>query len=382
MQANEWLTMGNGRYVRQLDPMLTLDTRPEPVRAVRQPHLQDDPVHKVPAVRHGGVPAVRAVGVPDNQEDMMREPLMKSPSVQMKQVQEVPHVQQDESDEGVPVQEGGGVGTIDDPADQGYGVRDGDAHDLGKDGPKKPPDEDNAGDGPVHTEGGDHVSDQATVDDVGGAVSVQTEEGGEGAVNAPVEKEADITKVVDDKGDVHVPADIGEGGGAAEVTEEADIAKVDNGGAAQVPVPVDDTGGDDQVQVTIAASGGHVQDPIDEGGGATSVQDEEEREVAQNVADIGDVHVNIHIYKCGGAIHVTERRNNFYTLTYAATEQYKQFQLNQSKKNYRGEDGIQVNEWMTMGNRRGIAVQQPPIQYDPVHEAPWRGTCFRSWGST
>ena len=160
MQANEWLTMGNGRYVRQLDLMLTLDNRPEPVRAVRQPHLQDDPVHKVPAVRHGGVPAVRAVGVPDNQEDMMREPLMKSPSVQMKQVQEVPHVQQDESDEGVPVQEGGGVGTADDPADQGHGVRDGDAHDGGQDRPKKPPDADNGGEGAVKAPDEKEVPDE------------------------------------------------------------------------------------------------------------------------------------------------------------------------------------------------------------------------------
>ena len=78
--------------------------------------------------------------------------------------------------------------------------------------------------------------------------------------------------------------------------------------------------------------------------------------MAQNIADIGDVHINIHIFEGGGVIQVTE--------------QSKQFQLNQSKKNYKGEDGIQVKEWMNMGNRRSIAVRPPPIQDDPVHEAP------------
>jgi hypothetical protein len=70
MQVNERLTMGNRRYVRQLDSVLTDETKPEPVRsiAVRQPPIQDDPVHEAPAVRHGGVP-VRAEGVHDDQDD-------------------------------------------------------------------------------------------------------------------------------------------------------------------------------------------------------------------------------------------------------------------------------------------------------------------------
>jgi hypothetical protein len=71
MQVNEWLTMVNRRYVRQLDPVLTIDTRPEPIWkiAVQQPPTQDDRVHEAPAVGHGGVPAVRGGGVHDDQED-------------------------------------------------------------------------------------------------------------------------------------------------------------------------------------------------------------------------------------------------------------------------------------------------------------------------
>ena len=131
----------------------------------------------------------------------MREPVKKSPPVQRKQVREVPPVQHDESDEAVPVQEGGGVGTADDPADQGHGVRDGDAHDEGQDRPKKPPDADNGGDGPVHTEGGGHVSVQAPVDDGGGAVSVQAEAGD------------DVIENIHGTGDVQVLAHTDEGGG-------------------------------------------------------------------------------------------------------------------------------------------------------------------------
>jgi hypothetical protein len=71
MQVNEWLTMVNRRYVRQLDPVLTIDTRPEPIRkiAVQHPPTQDDRVHEAPAVGHGKVPAVRGGGVHDDQED-------------------------------------------------------------------------------------------------------------------------------------------------------------------------------------------------------------------------------------------------------------------------------------------------------------------------
>ena len=71
MQVNGWLTMVNRRYVRQLDPVLTIDTRPEPIRkiAVQHPPTQDDCVHEAPAVGHGKVPAVRGGGVHDDQED-------------------------------------------------------------------------------------------------------------------------------------------------------------------------------------------------------------------------------------------------------------------------------------------------------------------------
>ena len=46
--------------------------------------------------------------------------------------------------------------------------------------------------------------------------------GGDGTVNAPVEKEVDLTKVVEDQGDVHVPAHIDEGGGAIGMKPEVD----------------------------------------------------------------------------------------------------------------------------------------------------------------
>jgi hypothetical protein len=56
MQVNEWLTMRNRRNMRQLDPVLTIDTRPEPVgrRAVRQPPVQENHVDEAPAAVHGG----------------------------------------------------------------------------------------------------------------------------------------------------------------------------------------------------------------------------------------------------------------------------------------------------------------------------------------
>jgi hypothetical protein len=57
--------------------------------------------------------------------------------------------------------------------------------------------------------------------------------GGDGTVNAPVEKEVDLTKVVEDKGDVHVPAHSDEGGGAVKVKPEVDK----DGG--DVPTPED-----------------------------------------------------------------------------------------------------------------------------------------------
>ena len=164
---------------------------------------------------------------------MMREPVKKSPPVQRKQVREVPPVQHDESDEAVPVQEGGGVGTADDPADQGHGVRDGDAHDGGQDRPKKPPDADNGGDGPVHTEGGGQVSVQDPIDEGGGAASVQNEE------------ERDVAQNIADIGDVHIHND--EGGGAIQVTERGDVTKDDEGNIV-FPIQVDNSGGTVHVQ--------------------------------------------------------------------------------------------------------------------------------------
>ena len=61
------------------------------------------------------------------------------------------------------------------------------------------PDADNGGNGPVHTEGGGHVSVQAPVDDDGGAARVPVEEGGNVAVpvndsggTAPIEADGGI----------------------------------------------------------------------------------------------------------------------------------------------------------------------------------------------
>ena len=70
-QVNEWLTMRIRGFVRQLDLVLRNGTRPEPARrmAVRQPPVQDDPVHETPAVVHGWEPDVRAEGVHDDRDD-------------------------------------------------------------------------------------------------------------------------------------------------------------------------------------------------------------------------------------------------------------------------------------------------------------------------
>jgi hypothetical protein len=74
--------------------------------------------------------------------------------------------------------------------------------------------------------------------------------GGEGAVNAPIEKEVDLTKVVEDQGDFHVPAHIDEGRGAVEIHEAEDMAmgdEVDN----DVHTPVDDGGGTVHVKTPV-----------------------------------------------------------------------------------------------------------------------------------
>jgi hypothetical protein len=86
-------------------------------------------------------------------------------------------------------------------------------------------------------DGGDeHV--QVSGDDRDTAVEVSVEDGavvtkmlvqgvppaneGDGTVSAPVENEVDLTKVVEDQGDVHVPAHIDEGGGAIGMKPEVD----------------------------------------------------------------------------------------------------------------------------------------------------------------
>ena len=82
--------------------------------------------------------------------------------------------------------------------------------------------------------------------------------GGDGTVNAPVEKGVDLTKVVEDQGDVHVPAHIDEGRGAVEIHEAEDMARgdeVDN----DVHTPVDDGGGTVHVKTPVGGGGGAIQ---------------------------------------------------------------------------------------------------------------------------
>ena len=86
-------------------------------------------------------------------------------------------------------------------------------------------------------------------------------------------------------------------------------------GDVHVRIPVDNSGGDGPGHtegggMAEAADGGGrvcVQVPIDDGGGAATVQTEEGSDVAKNVADTGDVHVQTHIDEGGGAVQVTER---------------------------------------------------------------------------
>ena len=69
-----------------------------------------------------------------------------------------------------------------------------------------------------------------------------------------------MTKVVADRGDVHIQVPVDEGGGAVQVPEKKDVTKDDEGDDG-FPVPVDDSGG------TV-----HVQTPVNGGGGAVQVQ--------------------------------------------------------------------------------------------------------------
>ena len=77
-------------------------------------------------------------------------------------------------------------------------------------------------------------------------------------------------------------------------------------------------------------------DPLDQKGGGAITLDDWQESYSEHMAT------------------ETVMMNNLYTLAHAATEQFKKFRQNQSKKNYRGEDRMQVNEWLTMGNRRYV----------------------------
>jgi hypothetical protein len=170
----------------------------------------------------------KEIGPAAYSRSVMREPVKKSPSVQKTQVREVPPVRHGD------VQERGSLPNHHDDADQDRGAQhadDGDAVPGQEDGgedtvcvkksppvwqkhvQEPPPDRhDN-----VH-KGGEQCHYDVTDKDQG--VPLANE--GDGTVSAPVEKEVDLTKVVADKGDVHVPAHIDEGGGAIEMKPEVD----------------------------------------------------------------------------------------------------------------------------------------------------------------
>ena len=59
------------------------------------------------------------------------------------------------------------------------------------------------------------------------AVAKYNDGGGDGTVTATVEKEVDLTKVVENQGDVQVPAHIDEGGGSMPTSEDNDAERLD-----------------------------------------------------------------------------------------------------------------------------------------------------------
>jgi hypothetical protein len=145
-------------------------------------------------------------------------------------------------------------------------------------------------------------------------------------------------------------------------------------------VPVDDSGGNDAKYIPVNPT---VTSPA-----AASVPKEyscaamdtglHRKQIRQEMFDPPDL-------KGGGAITLddwlesysehmateTIIMNDFNTLIHAATEQFKKSRLNQSKKDYRGEDGMQVNEWLTMGNRRYVR-QLDPVLTDDTRPEPVR----------
>jgi hypothetical protein len=190
---------------------------------------------------------------------VMREPVKKSPPVKKKQVREVPPVRHDDVQDGgilpnhhddadqdrgaqhaddgdaAPGQEDGGDDAVCVQADQGPGAIQSSRTVVRKPVKKSPPvQQKHVQESPperhddVH-EGGEQGHHDAADREQG----VPHANEGDGTVNAPVEKEVDLTKVVEDQGDVHVPAHIDEGGGAGEMKPEVDK----DGG--DVPTPED-----------------------------------------------------------------------------------------------------------------------------------------------
>ena len=86
------------------------------------------------------------------------------------------------------------------------------------------------------------------------AVAKYNDGGGDGTVTATVEKEVDLTKVVENQGDVQVPAHIDEGGGQVEIKPAVD--KEEEGGGDK-PTPDDKETGKLVVLMTKLEGFGH-----------------------------------------------------------------------------------------------------------------------------
>jgi hypothetical protein len=188
-------------------------------------------------VRHQD-PALRNIQSP---RSVMGEPVQKSPPVQQQHVREPPPARHDD------VHCGGEQGHHD-ASDRDQGVLHNNEDDVvpGQDGAADDPIE--RGPAPaeltkqVGTAESLHTMEESLMkkqdwfvyaaDDGDAAVAKYNEAGGDGTVNATVEKAGDLTKVVEDQGDVHVPAHIDEGGG--EIKPEVDT---DQEGGGDVPTP-------------------------------------------------------------------------------------------------------------------------------------------------
>ena len=149
MQVNKWLTMTNRRSVRQFDPVLRDDTRPEPVRrmAVRQPPVQEDHVHEAHAVVHGGEPDVRAEGIQDNQEVHHQEDAWQGGQVAADVRDDVHTAGDDDQDQGRQDDEAG-VDDIIVQANEAHAAHD-DTNDAVIVGPEVPKDEEGGEADPV-----------------------------------------------------------------------------------------------------------------------------------------------------------------------------------------------------------------------------------------